>query len=70
MMFAGAAPFVLPIGTEGLVVFAKEEFASELFHDGLVEAVPGGGCLAVNDSVGETPETYVQMGSAFPPAPD
>ena len=41
VMFAGAALFVLPISAEGLVVFAKEEFTPELFHNGLVEAIPG-----------------------------
>lgn len=52
--FAGAAPFVLPVGADGLVVFAKKEFSPELICNGLVKVIPGGRGLAVYDSVGST----------------
>ena len=56
--FAGATPFVLPIGAEGLVVLPEEQFASDVFGNGLVKAVPGGGSVAFEDPVGEAPEAY------------
>ena len=56
--FAGATALVLPVGAKGLVVLAKEQFTPDTFGDGLVEAIPGGGRIALEYSVGETPKAY------------
>ena len=54
VVFAGATSFVLPIGIKELVVLVKEPLALDTFGDGLVKAVPGGGSITLEDSVGST----------------
>ena len=58
VVFAGATSLVLPIGAEGLIVLAEEQFALNTFGDGLVKAVPRCGGFALEESVGEVPEAY------------
>ena len=58
MAFAGAASFVLPVGAEGLVVLAQQQFTSNVFGDGLVRPVPDSGSITFDDSVRETPQIY------------
>ena len=53
MAFAGAPTPVLPIGAQGLIVVAEEQFTLNTLGDGLVCTVPGGEGIAFEDLVGE-----------------
>jgi len=48
---AGATTFVLPIGTERLVVLGEEQFAMYVLGGGLMLSVPSGSGVAFDDSV-------------------
>jgi hypothetical protein len=66
MLFAGATTPVLPIGADGLTVLSEEQLAIDMFGYSLVLSIPGSGCIAFEDFVGEATQTYGASGEGAP----